>query len=255
MHNTLISTLLLIIIVIVIIFFYVKDCKVVCNSFEGYTGKFDPNIDLYVVNKAVGYGGKQYNTVVKVQPGFKEKQILYDKSVYINKLMDISDIETSGDYARGWISNASIIDKIKQEAVDLQYTKANVYAHIVSNGGVGYYINGWHWVESQNVKDGPSKLVEYISLDDIRYGKVLGAYHGNRATEICLGYYKRAEAAGLPNLCKELEASLSPNSDLWSPDFLKRAPPSVKTREDVIKNIIDELYAKLKVYRQGTYGV
>ena len=86
MHNTLISTLLLIIIVIVIIFFYVKDCKVVCNSFEGYTGKFDPNIDLYVVNKAVGYGGKQYNTVVKVQPGFKEKQILYDKSVYINKL-------------------------------------------------------------------------------------------------------------------------------------------------------------------------
>ena len=79
-----------------------------------------------------------------------------------------------------------------------------------------------------------------------RYGKVLGAYHGNRATEICLGYYKRAEAAGLPNLCKELEASLSPNSDLWSPDFLKRAPPSVKTREDVIKNIIDELYAKLQ---------
>ena len=103
MHDTLII-ITIIVAAIVIIFFYAKDCKVVCNSFEGYTGKLDQNIDLYVVNKAVGYGGKQYNINIKTQPGFKEQQISYDKSIYVNKLSNISDIETSGDYARGWIS-------------------------------------------------------------------------------------------------------------------------------------------------------
>lgn len=232
MHDTLII-ITIIVAAIVIIFFYAKDCKVVCNSFEEYTGKFDQNIDLYVVNKAVGYGGKQYNINIKTQPGFKEQQISYDKSIYVNKLSNISDIETSGDYARGWISNAKMVDNLKQEAVDTQYTKADVYVHVISNGTTGYYINGWHWVERKN--DNPNRLIEYISLDDIRNKKVLGAYHGNRATEICLGYYKRAEAAGLPNLCKELEASLSPNSDLWSPGFLKELHLLLKREKMLLK--------------------
>ena len=38
MHDTLII-ITIIVAAIVIIFFYAKDCKVVCNSFEGYTGK------------------------------------------------------------------------------------------------------------------------------------------------------------------------------------------------------------------------
>jgi hypothetical protein len=223
---------------------------VVCNSSEGYTGKFDPTIDVYVVNKAVGYGGKRYSVSVKAQPDlmsthigldeFKEKTVPYDKSEYINRLSHISDIETSGDYARGWTSNASVIDDLKQQAVDLQYTNVNVYLHVISNGTTGYYIKGWHWVEKNG--GSASRLIEYVSVDDILTRGVLGPDYSQKVKAICSADYTKAQSVGYANLCQDLGKRLKT-------DVLKGAPSSIKTREEAIKNIIDGLHAKYDMYR------
>ena len=150
----------------------------------------------------------------------------------------MADIETSGDYARGWVSNRSKIDEIKQQAADLKYSNANVYVHVVSNGGTGYYINDWHWSDRGN---GSSNLIEYTTIDDITSG-ALGNDYGKKVRDICNADYTVAQASGYANLCTDFGKRLKT-------DVLRGAPSSIKTREEAIKNIIDGLYAKYNMYR------
>ena len=252
MSNTTLVVIIIVIIIAVIIFFFWRSNK------EKYTGNLSSRITAWVVNKAIGYGGKKYNISIRVKyyPGdeseFDEPEITipYGKSENIRRLKYISDIETSGDYARGWISNAAIIDKIKQEAVDLQYNiDERLYLHVVSNGTTGYYINGWHWAErspgnfpnDNSSSNNSNILIEYTTIDDITSG-ALGNDYGKKVRDICNADYTVAQASGYANLCTDFGKRLKT-------DVLRGAPSSIKTREEAIKNIIDGLYAKYNMYR------
>ena len=73
----------------------------------------DPSIGVYVVNKAIGLGGKQYTIDIEAVPDimvtqvglemFEKKKVLFGRSIDVGQLRQIDDIMTSGDYASGWI--------------------------------------------------------------------------------------------------------------------------------------------------------
>jgi hypothetical protein len=210
-----------------------------------------PNV--HIVNKAAGYTG-QYEILVKTTPtmsatigkygfGLGEIKIPYGKSQYVGRLQDIADIETSGQYAQGWTSNKNVLNQIKENAKD--YPNADFYLTVTSSG-LGFKVTHWH-AASPEPQTEYSELIEFISLDDIKKGR-LGQDYAQKVKEICNANYTRAVAAGYANLCQQLQNRLKR-------DVLQGAPSGVTTREDALKRIIDGLYEQLRVYKAQIPGL
>lgn len=225
----------------------------------GMERPLDPGIKVFVVNKAVGLGGKQYTITIKAEPdlmstqmgdeAFKEKKVPFGSPIYVNQLSQIADIETSGDYATGWTSNKDILNMIKQEAVKMHYANANVYVHVVPSK-TGYYIYDWHWIEGAQAT--PSIITSFDDLPEQLQKIIRGTWgqdYAKKVMDICGADYTKVQKLGWINLCQNLTKTLDPLFGKTSNKIKSMNTFEIKTTEDEIKETINRLHKTFLKWR------
>jgi hypothetical protein len=225
----------------------------------GMERPLNPNIEVYVVNKAVGFGGKQYTVTIKAEPDlmstqmglepFEKKKVPFGSPIYVNQLSQIADIKTSGDYATGWISNENALREIKQQANKMN-ANADVYVHVVSNGSTGYYINGWHWAEEAQAA--PSIITSFDDLPEQLQMIIKGAWgqdYAKKVMDICGADYTKIQKLGWVNLCQNLTKTLDPLFGKTSKKIKSMNSFEIKTTEDEIKETINRLHKTFLKWR------
>jgi len=195
----------------------------------------DSNLRVFVINKAAGSLGTEYDISIKVKPESQRGTIslAYGLSTDVGKLNEIDDILTFGSYGTYFsspYSNQSQLNAIKQEALNANYKNKDVYLHVVP-GTTSFYVKNWHWADSNEQKK-PSKLISLITLQDVVKQGSLGQDYAKKVAEICSANYTKAEQSGASNLCSDLKKMFTRGLS-----------------EEDAKRVIDGMYARLKMYK------